>query len=131
MSTVLVAEDDLAIRDLLTFLLDTSGHHVLACADGGSALATALREHPDLAVLDVSMPGVDGIEVCRALRATADTKRMAVLMLTSHGQWLDVSTGFAAGADDCLVKPFEPSDLMSRIETLLERSGTAGPPVAS
>ncbi|MER7281644.1 response regulator transcription factor [Dactylosporangium sp. NPDC000244] len=123
MSTVLVAEDDLAIRDLLTFLLDTSGHHVLACADGGSALDTARREHPDLAILDVSMPGINGIEVCRALRERADTELMPVLMLTSHGQWLDVSTGFDAGADDYLVKPFEPSELMSRIETLLEQSG--------
>jgi two-component system phosphate regulon response regulator PhoB len=124
MSTVLVAEDDLAIRDLLTFLLDTSGHHVLACADGGSALATAHREHPDLAILDVSMPGINGIEVCRALREAADTEQMPVIMLTSHGQWLDVSTGFDAGADDYLVKPFEPSELMTRITTLLEQSGT-------
>jgi DNA-binding response OmpR family regulator len=123
MSTVLVAEDDLAIRDLLTFLLDTSGHQVLACADGGSALATARREHPDLAILDVSMPGINGIEVCRALREAADTEQMPVIMLTSHGQWLDVSTGFDAGADDYLVKPFEPSELMSRITTLLEQSG--------
>ncbi|WP_432967459.1 response regulator transcription factor [Dactylosporangium sp. CA-233914] len=122
MSTVLVAEDDLTIRDLLTFLLDTSGHHVLACADGGSALGTARREHPDLAILDVSRPGVNGIAVCRALRGTAGTERMPVLMLTSPGQWPDVSTGFDAGADDCLVKPFEPSELMNRIETLLEQS---------
>ncbi|WP_433075333.1 response regulator transcription factor [Dactylosporangium sp. CA-052675] len=126
MSTVLVAEDDLAIRDLLTFLLDTSGHHVLACADGGSALDTARREHPDLAILDVSTPGITGIEVCRALRErAADTELMPVLMLTAHGQRLDAGTGFDAGADDCLVKPFEPSELMSRIETLLERSGVA------
>ncbi|MEU7867353.1 response regulator transcription factor [Dactylosporangium sp. NPDC049140] len=123
MSTVLVAEDDLAIRDLLTFLLDTSGHHVLACADGGSALDTAHREHPNLAILDVSMPGLNGIEVCRALREAADTELMPVLMLTSHGQWLEVSTGFDAGADDCLVKPFEPSELMARIDTLLEQAG--------
>ncbi|MGI5240554.1 response regulator transcription factor [Dactylosporangium sp. CA-139066] len=131
MSTVLIAEDDLAIRDLLTFLLDTSGHHVLACGDGGSALDTAHREHPDLAILDVSMPGINGFEVCRRLRETADTELMPVLMLTSRGQWLDVSTGFDAGADDYLVKPFEPSELMARIETLLEQSGTGGPPVTS
>ncbi|MER7008631.1 response regulator transcription factor [Dactylosporangium sp. NPDC000555] len=131
MPTVLVAEDDLAIRDLLTFLLDTSGHQVLACADGGSALATARRERPDLAILDVSMPGINGIEVCRALRGTADTELMPVLMLTSHGQWLDVSSGFDAGADDYLVKPFEPSELMARIETLLEQSGTDRPASAS
>ena len=82
MSTVLVAEDDFAIRDLLTFLLDESGHQVIACADGSSALATARREHPDLAILDVSMPGINGIEVCRALRETADTELMPVL--TDH-----------------------------------------------
>jgi two-component system phosphate regulon response regulator PhoB len=100
MSTVLIAEDDLAIRDLLTFLLDTSGHHVLACADGGSALAAAHREHPDLAILDVSMPGINGIEVCRRLREAADTELMPVLMLTSHGQWLEVCTRIAARAED-------------------------------
>ena len=71
------------------------------------------------AILDVSMPGINGIEVCRALRETADTELMPVLILTSHGQWLDVSTGFDASADDYLVKPFEPSVLLEHIETLL------------
>jgi two-component system phosphate regulon response regulator PhoB len=120
MSKVLVAEDDLAIRELLGYLLDSSGHEVLTCADGTTALDLARREHPDLAVLDVSMPGMTGLEVCRALRASGETELLPVLILTSHGQWLDVSTGFDAGADDYLVKPFEPAVLLDRIRTLLE-----------
>jgi two-component system, OmpR family, phosphate regulon response regulator PhoB len=66
------------------------------------------------------MPGLNGLEVCRALRESGDTELMPVLILTSHGQWMDVSTGFDAGADDYLVKPFEPDVLLERVQALLD-----------
>lgn len=118
MSTVLVAEDDLAARDLLAFLLASCGYRVIACAGGGSALATARRERPDAAIVDVSAPGAGGSGLCRALRRAAGAGWMPVLLLTCPG-----GDAEAAGADEYLIKPFDPSELLARVETLLERAG--------
>jgi two-component system, OmpR family, phosphate regulon response regulator PhoB len=118
-ATVLVAEDDPAILDLLVFTLRGSGHEVLTRTDGKAALEAATTEHPDLVVLDVAMPGATGLDVCRELRSNASTARLPVIMLTARARWLDVSVGFEAGADDYLVKPFSPDELLRRIDTLL------------
>ncbi len=122
MATVLVAEDDPAILDLLVFTLQSSGHSVLPCVNGTTALQAAQQGSPDVVLLDVAMPGMSGLEVCRRLRRDEGTARLPVILLTARARWLDVGAGFDAGADDYLVKPFSPLDLVARIDALLEHA---------
>jgi DNA-binding response OmpR family regulator len=119
MATVLLAEDDADIRLLLTFKLEQADHEVRGFADGVSALADARKHPPDLAVLDVLMPGMNGLEVCRELRKDPATANVPVLILTAGAQPADITAGFTAGANDFLVKPFSPRELASRIDALL------------
>ncbi len=121
MTAVLVADDDADIRDLVAFKLGQSGYRVITAPDGPTALATAVMELPDLAVLDVTMPGMSGTDVCRALRADPATAGMAIIVLTARAQEADVQAGFKAGADDYVSKPFSPRELASRVEALLAR----------
>jgi two-component system, OmpR family, phosphate regulon response regulator PhoB len=121
-TVVLVADDDADIRDLVAFKLEQSGLEVIAVEDGQAALEQARARQPTLAVLDVSMPGLSGIDVCRMLRADAATAGMLIIMLTARVQEHDVEGGFSAGADDYVTKPFSPRELVSRIQALLSRS---------
>ena len=121
MTTVLVVEDDMDIRELVEMRLVSAGYDVLAEADGDAGLATALQELPDLVVLDWMMPGLTGIQVCRAMREDPRTARTPVLLLTARAQEDDVVRGLAAGADDYLVKPFHGRELTSRVASLLLR----------
>lgn len=118
---VLVADDDPDIRELVSFKLSRSGYVVRTCADGPSVLAEARAGPPDLLVLDLNMPGVSGLDVCRALRAEPGTATIPVIMLTARAQEADVQAGFAAGADDYIRKPFSPRELLSRVEAVLAR----------
>ena len=122
MTVVLVADDDADIRDLVAFKLEQAGLDVIAVEDGQAALERARESRPTLAVLDVSMPGLSGIDVCRMLRADAATAGMLIIMLTARVQEHDVEGGFSAGADDYVTKPFSPRELVSRIQALLSRS---------
>ena len=122
MTVVLVADDDADIRDLVAFKLEQAGFEVVAVEDGHSALEQARDRHPTLAVLDVSMPGLSGIDVCRMLRADPATAGMLIIMLTARVQEQDVEGGFSAGADDYVTKPFSPRELVSRIQALLSRA---------
>ena len=122
MTLVLVADDDADIRDLVAFKLEQAGFEVLSVADGQTALEQAQARRPTLAVLDVSMPAVSGINVCRALRADPATAGMLIIMLTARVQEQDVEGGFSAGADDYVTKPFSPRELVSRIQELLSRA---------
>ncbi len=122
MTVVLVADDDADIRDLLSFKLEQAGLDVVAVEDGQAALRQARERHPTLAVLDVSMPGLSGIDVCRMLRADPSTADMLIIMLTARVQEQDVEGGFSAGADDYVTKPFSPRELVSRIQALLSRA---------
>src|SRR6185295_4196423 len=115
MPLILVADDDADIRDLVTFKLTQAGHEVHAFDNGEDALADALGDVPDVAVLDVMMPKLSGIDVCSALRADERTARVAVLLLTARAQESDMARGFAAGADDYIVKPFSPRELLMRV----------------
>lgn len=124
MTTVLVADDDADIRDLVAFKLEQAGLEVLAVGDGQAAMDTARTRLPALAVLDVSMPGLSGIDVCRALRSDPATAEMLIIMLTARVQEQDVAGGFSAGADDYVTKPFSPRELVSRIQELLTRATT-------
>jgi two-component system response regulator MprA len=116
---VLLADDDRAIRESLERALELEGYDVTAVADGVQALSVARRLPPDLVVLDVMMPGVDGIGVCQVLRA--DGFRTPILMLTARVELNDRVAGLDAGADDYLAKPFELDELLARIRALLRR----------
>ncbi|MBV6700493.1 response regulator transcription factor [Kitasatospora aureofaciens] len=117
--TVLIAEDDRAIRDSLTRALQLEGYRVSTAADGARTLAALAEQRPDLLVLDVMMPDPDGLEVCRRLRAAGD--RTPVLMLTARVEVSDRIAGLDAGADDYLVKPFDVGELFARLRALLRR----------
>jgi two-component system phosphate regulon response regulator PhoB len=121
MATVLLAEDDADIRLLVTFKLEQAGHEVRGFEDGASALADARKHPPDLAVLDVLMPSMTGLEVCRQLRKDPATANVLIIILTARAQQSDITAGFTAGANDYIVKPFSPRELAARIETLLAR----------
>ena len=122
MTVVLVADDDADIRDLVAFKLEQAGLEVVAVGDGEAALEQARARQPELAVLDISMPGLSGIDVCRMLRADPTTSGMLIIMLTARVQEHDVEGGFSAGADDYVTKPFSPRELVSRIQALLNRT---------
>jgi DNA-binding response OmpR family regulator len=121
MVTVLLAEDDADIRDLVTFKLREAGYEVRPFEDGLSALASARDSQPDLAVLDIMMPGMSGLDVCRELRADPATSEVPIILLTARAQESDIENGFAAGADDYVVKPFSPRELASRVHDVLAR----------
>jgi two-component system, OmpR family, phosphate regulon response regulator PhoB len=121
-TVVLVADDDDDIRDLVAFKLEQAGFEVVAVEDGNTALEQARDRKPTLAVLDVSMPGLSGIDVCRMLRADPATAGILIIMLTARVQGPDVEGGFSAGADDYVTKPFSPRELISRVQSLLSRA---------
>jgi DNA-binding response OmpR family regulator len=118
---VLAADDDEDILELVAFRLERSGYTVLRATDGEEALRLALEAKPDLAVLDVMMPKLDGFELTRRLRAEDATSRMPIILLTARSQDADVQAGFDAGADDYLRKPFSPQELRSRVQAILGR----------
>jgi DNA-binding response OmpR family regulator len=118
---VLAADDDEDILELVAFRLERSGYTVLRATDGEEALRVALEAKPDLAVLDVMMPKLDGFELTRRLRAEDATRRMPIILLTARAQDADVQAGFDAGADDYLRKPFSPQELRARVQAILGR----------
>ncbi|MQY35557.1 Response regulator MprA [Streptomyces sp. RB17] len=118
--TVLLAEDDRAIRHALERALTLEGYEVTAVADGVEALAQAHKTPPDVLVLDVMMPGIDGLQVCRVLRAEGD--RTPILMLTALVETADRIAGLDAGADDYVVKPFDVEEVFARLRALLRRT---------
>ncbi|WP_299038564.1 response regulator transcription factor [uncultured Pseudokineococcus sp.] len=124
MTTVLVADDDSDIRELVAFKLGQAGYDVLAVGDGAAALETARAQEPDLAILDLMMPGLSGLDVCSQLRRDEATAALPVIMLTAKAQEQDVATGFATGADDYVVKPFSPRELVSRVQAVLARTAS-------
>ena len=121
---MLVVDDDAAIRRMLARTLDADGYEVSTTADGGSALAFVERSAPDLIVLDVAMPGLDGLAVCRRLRSAGFA--FPILLLTARDAVPDRVAGLDAGADDYLVKPFAAEELLARARALLRRGGEAG-----
>jgi DNA-binding response OmpR family regulator len=118
---ILAADDDEDILALVAFRLGRSGYRVLQAHDGEEAVALAMEHEPDLAVLDVMMPKMDGFEVARRLRAAEATKNIPIIMLTARAQDTDVQGGFEAGANDYLRKPFSPKELRTRVQALLAR----------
>jgi two-component system response regulator MprA len=117
---VLVVDDDRAIRESLARALELDGYEVALASDGAVALAVIRETRPDVAIVDVMMPNIDGLTVCRVLRAEKD--RLPILMLTARTETSDRVAGLDAGADDYLPKPFELDELMARLRALLRRS---------
>lgn len=122
--TILIAEDDRAVREALQRALQFEGYAVLVAADGGEALAVLTDETPDAIVLDVMMPGIDGLSVCRRIRDKGLT--IPVLMLTARHEISDRVAGLDAGADDYLVKPYALDELLARLRALLRRTSVTG-----
>lgn len=119
---VLVADDDRDILSLVAFRLERSGYRVVQATDGQEALDLAREHAPDLAVLDLMMPRLTGLEVTRALRDDERTREVPVILLTARVQESDVQAGFAAGATAYVKKPFSPQELRDRVDALLERA---------
>jgi DNA-binding response OmpR family regulator len=126
LSRVLVVDDEQPIRLLVRGYLEAEGFDVLEAPDGPAAITAARGSRPDVIVLDLMLPGIDGVEVCRQIRVFSDAY---VLMLTARGEEIDRIIGLAVGADDYLVKPFSPRELVARVKALLRRPRAA--PVVS
>ncbi len=120
--TVMVVEDDADIRELLRYNLAQEGHTVEEAADGDQALKLIERRVPDLLVLDLMMPGMPGLELCRKLRAAPATATLPILIVTAKGEEVDRILGLEMGADDYVVKPFSPREVVARIKALLRRA---------
>jgi DNA-binding response OmpR family regulator len=120
-STVLIAEDDPDVCTALKTIFMRAGYRVLSAADGSATIDLTHRWRPDLLLLDVSMPGITGLDVCRIVRADPDLSHVAVLMVSSWAFASDFEAGLAAGADGYLVKPFNNDEVLARAEALLDR----------
>jgi two-component system, OmpR family, phosphate regulon response regulator PhoB len=121
-SRVLIVEDEPDIRDLLAFHLERDGYQVATAATGTEALRQAARERPDLIVLDLMLPELDGREVCRRVRQDPATAAVPVIMLTAKGDEVDRVVGLELGADDYVVKPFSPREFLARVRAVLRRA---------
>jgi DNA-binding response OmpR family regulator len=122
MSHILIVEDDRDIAELLQRYLTRAGHVTDALGDGGEALAFVRARVPDLVILDLMLPGVDGLEVCRTLRRGPETRALPIIMLTARTEESDRVAGLELGADDYVTKPFSPSELVARVGALLRRA---------
>jgi two-component system, OmpR family, response regulator MtrA len=116
---VLIADDDADILSLVRAVLERAGNEVISVGDGAQALASVIERKPDLAVLDISMPEVDGLEVLRRLRADSATSELPVVLLSARAQEADVKLGFELGASAYVKKPFSPRELADRVAELL------------
>jgi DNA-binding response OmpR family regulator len=118
---VLIVDDDPDIRELVRFKLEQLGFQVRSASDGEAGLEAALAQPPDVIVLDVMMPKLSGLEVCRQLRQSPETASTPIILLTAKAQEADVERGFDFGVNDSLVKPFSPRELASRVQAALSR----------
>jgi len=125
---VLVVDDEQDLRDLLAFNLESSGFAVLTAATANDGLAQLGESRPDVLVLDLMLPDIPGIEVCRRVRASRDGANVPILMLTARGDEYDRLLGFEAGADDYVVKPFSVREVVHRVRALTRRSPSQFPP---
>ncbi len=127
--TILVVEDEQDIRELVRFHLEQEGYAVREADSGERALAQVAAERPALIVLDLMLPGTDGLEVCRRLRASEATVNLPIIMLTARAEELDRVLGLEMGADDYVTKPFSPRELVARVRAVLRRAhGEDAPP---
>lgn len=119
--SILVVEDEEDIRELLRYNLEKEGYQVSCAVTGEEALQAVRRRPPDLILLDLMLPGMDGLEVCRSLKAEPQTRRLPLVMLTAKGEEADIVAGLELGADDYVTKPFSPRVLLARLRAALRR----------
>jgi two-component system phosphate regulon response regulator PhoB len=120
--SVLIVDDEEDVIELVRYNLDRSGYRVETASSGEEALAKARGKLPDLVILDLMLPGMDGIEVCRKLKSDVKTEGVPILMLTAKGEEADIVAGLELGADDYVTKPFSPKVLMARVRRILHRA---------
>ena len=125
--SVLVVDDEEDIQELVRYNLAKEGYSVACAGTGEEALKAARSDRPDLIVLDLMLPGVDGLEVCRTLKADSDTAHVPVIMLTAKGEEADIVAGLELGADDYVTKPFSPRILVARVRAVLRKAARAVP----
>lgn len=118
---ILVVEDDEDIRELITYNLTREGYRIAGVPSGEEALGAVHKERPDLILLDLMLPGMDGLEACRGLKADPETSEIPVIMVTAKGEESDIVVGLELGADDYITKPFSPKVLLARIRAVLRR----------
>ena len=123
-STILIVDDDAGIRDVVRIALSQAGFQTEEAADGAEGLTAVERIKPDLVVLDIGLPEMDGLEVCRTVRVTSD---VPILFLTAQADEVDRIVGLEMGGDDYLAKPFSPRELVARVKAILRRGGVAAP----
>lgn len=119
MPTVLIADDDPMMLELISTILEGDGIKVRTAGNGEDAIREVRENPPDCVILDVAMPGLSGLAVCAQLRSGLGTTAIPVIMLTALGRSRDVSSGYASGADEYIVKPFHPGELLARVKALL------------
>jgi DNA-binding response OmpR family regulator len=119
--TILVADDEQDIRELVAYRLSRAGYTIIEARDGQEAFDLAAGQPPDMAVLDVMMPRLNGFDLTERLRHTPATRRLPILLMSASVQEADISRGFAAGADGYLTKPFTPDQLLTRVRDVLSR----------
>ncbi|MCA8929668.1 MAG: phosphate regulon transcriptional regulator PhoB [Alphaproteobacteria bacterium] len=122
---VLVVEDDAAIAELLRYNLEAADFEVVVAEDGDEALVAAVERQPDVMLLDWMLPGTSGLEVCRQLRRKRETRMLPIILLTARGEETDRVRGLDSGADDYVVKPFSPSELVARVRAVIRRTRPA------
>ena len=125
---ILVVDDEIYIVHILDFSLGMEGYEVITALDGEEALRKASETKPDLIVLDIMMPKMDGYETCKALKADEATKDIPVILLSAKGRNVDMQTGYDVGADEYITKPFSPRKLVDRINTMLGHSDSSDIP---
>ena len=125
---IVVVEDEADIREILEYTLDREGFQVVCAEDGKRGLETTRKNLPDLVLLDLMLPEMDGLEVCRRLKADEETSEVAVVMLTAKGEESDIVLGLGLGADDYVLKPFRPKELVARIKAVLRRASRTPTP---
>lgn len=119
---ILVVDDEPFIVELVKFNLESAGYEVITASDGHEALKLIEKDHPDLIILDIMLPGIDGMEICRALRFKMQTKDIPVILLTAKTGEIDKVLGLEMGADDYITKPFSPRELVARVKAVLRRT---------
>jgi DNA-binding response OmpR family regulator len=124
---ILVVDDEAVLVDTIAYNLEQAGYQVITAGDGTSALQAAHRETPDLIILDIMLPEMDGLEVCRQLRRESNTSTTPIMMLTAKGDEIDKVVGLEVGADDYVTKPFGRRELLARVRALLRRSDYVPP----
>jgi two-component system alkaline phosphatase synthesis response regulator PhoP len=122
---ILVVDDEAVLVEMIAYNLEQAGYQVTTTADGASALQATHRETPDLVILDLMLPGMDGLEVCRQLRRESNTATTPIVMLTAKGDEIDKVVGLEVGADDYITKPFGRRELLARVRALLRRADYA------